>query len=133
MAEQASLVQEGVDRFREALDALDIQRVQKQIQARRKTLEKRIASNRRELQKRTRKGVKRVRSELKKNSLVKRAQTFQKDAGKQIDDVVDNVLGTLRIASKGDVARIDRKLNSISRKLKDIERARKSNGSASQA
>jgi hypothetical protein len=130
MAEQASLVQDGVDRFREAFESLDLQRMQKQIQARRKAFEKQIASGRRQWEKRTRKQVKRFRTELRRNTLLKRAQELQKDAMHQLESGVDGLLTTLRIASKGDVDRLDRRLGQISRKLKDLERPRRGNGGA---
>jgi hypothetical protein len=128
MAEQASLMQEGVDRFREAFDSLDLQRVQKELTQRRKRLEKQIASGRRQWERRTRKQVKRVQTELRKNTLLKRVQSLQKDATRQIESGVDGILGTLRIASRRDVDRIDRRLGQINRKLKDLERARRVNG-----
>ncbi len=128
MAEQASLMQEGVDRFREAFDSLDLQRVQKELTQRRKRIEKQIASGRRQWERRTRKQVKRVQTELRKNSLVKRVQLLQKDATRQIENGFDGILGTFGIASRRDVDRLDRKLGQISRKLKDLDRARRANG-----
>ena len=128
MAEQASLMQEGVDRFREAFDSLDLQRVQKELTQRRKRIEKQIASGRRQWERRTRKQVKRVQTELRRNSVVKRAQSFQKDATRQLESGIDGILGTFRIASRRDVDRLDRKLGQINRKLKDIERVRRANG-----
>jgi hypothetical protein len=135
MAQQASLVQEGVDRFREAFDSLELERVQKQLAQRRKRLEKQIASGRRQWEKRTRKQVKRLRTEIRKNSLVKRLQSIQKDATSQVESGFDQVLSALRIASKRDVDRIDRRLGQIQRKLKDLEQAgtRKVNGDAASA
>lgn len=139
MAEQASLVQEGVDRFREAFDSLDLQQVQKQLNQRRRRLEKQIASGRREWEKRTRRQVKRLQSELRKNSvvkqlrgnaLIKRIQALPSDASRQLESGVDGLLSVLRIASKADLQRIDRRLGQISRKLKDIERTRRTNGGA---
>ncbi len=128
MAEQASLMQEGVDRFREAFDSLDLQRVQKDLTQRRKRIEKQIASGRRQWEKRTRKQVKRLQTELRKNSLVKRVQLLQKDATRQLENGLDGVLGTFGIASRRDVDRLDRRLGQINRKLKDLDRARRANG-----
>lgn len=135
MAQQASLVQEGVDRFREAFDSLEFDRVQKQLAQRRKRFEKQLASNRRAWEKRTRKQVKRLRTEIRKNSLVKRLQSLQKDATAQVESRVDQVLSALRIASKRDMDRIDRRLGQIQRKLRDLEqsRSRKANGDAASA
>jgi hypothetical protein len=130
MADQASLMQEGVDRFREAFESLDLDRVQRRLAQRRKRIEKQLASGRKTWERRTRKQVRRVQTELRKNSLVKRVQELQKDAARQIESTVDGMLSTLRIASRRDVDRLDRKLGQISRKLKDLERTRRTNGEA---
>jgi hypothetical protein len=37
-------------------------------------------------------------------------------------------LGALQIASKSDVQRMERKLNQLGRKLKELERTRRTNG-----
>jgi len=145
MAEQASLVQEGVDRFREALDSIDLQRVQRQLNQRRKRIEKQILSGRRQWEKRTRQQMKRLRTELRNNSivkelsrnaLVKRVQALPRSASRQIESGVDGLLAVLRIASRGDLERLDRKLGQISRKLKGIEQNRsrgRTNGQAAAA
>ena len=130
MAEQASLMQEGVDRFREAFESLDLDRVQRRLNQRRKRIEKQFASGRKTWERRTRKQVKRVQSELRRNPLVKRMQSLQKDATRQLESTVDGILSSLRIASQRDVDRLDRKLGQISRKLKDLERTRRTNGEA---
>jgi len=130
MAEQASLMQEGVDRFREAFESLDLDRVQRRLSQRRKRIEKQLASGRKTWERRTRKQVKRVQTELRKSPLVKRVESLQKDATRQIESAVDGILSTLRIASRRDVDRLDRKLGQIARKLKDMERSRRTNGEA---
>ena len=133
MSEQASLVQEGVDRFNAAFERIDEERLrlQKQVNARRKSIEKQITSGRKDFEKRTRKQVKRLRTELRRYPLVKRAERLQLDARRQIEEGVDRFLGVFQIASKSDLDRIDRKLDRISRKLKDIEQPRRGNGAAS--
>ncbi len=137
MAEQASLVQEGVDRFKEAFESLDLDRVQKNLKTQRKKLdtqrrklEKQLTSSRRQWEKRTRKRVKQIQTDLRKSPLLKRVQSIQQDASSVLESGVDGILGSLRIASKQDVDRIDKKLGQISRKLREIERAREAaNGS----
>lgn len=130
MAEQTSLMQEGVDRFREAFESLDLDRLQRQLAQRRKRIEKQLASGRKTWERRTRKQVKRLQAELSRNSLVKRVQALQEGAARQLEERVDGVLSILRIASRGDVDRLDRKLGQINRKLRDLERTRRSNGEA---
>jgi UTP:GlnB (protein PII) uridylyltransferase len=125
MAQQANFVQEGVDRFREAVSAIetDIERVQNRVQ-------KEFKSRRKEFEKKTQKRVKRLRTELRKNTYVKRAQGVVDDATKQFEQGVDNVLEVLHVASKRDLSRIERKLNQINRKLRDLEKAKQGNGEA---
>ena len=130
MAEQTNLVQEGVDRLNGAFESIDgeIQRVQRELSARRRSIEKRLSSQRKSVEKRTRKEVKRLQSEFRKNPLVKRAESLRKDATKQIESGLDEFLGLFQIASKSDMNRLDRKLTTLSRRLKELEKARKANG-----
>ena len=132
MSEQVNIVQEGVDRFNAAFERIDDERLrlQKQLQSRRKSFEKQITSGRRDFEKRTRKQVKRLRTELRRYPVVKRVERLQADARRQIETGVDRFLGTFQIASKSDLDRIDRKLDRISRKLKDFEQPRRGNGAA---
>lgn len=125
MAEQATSIVGRFDTARERLDE-EVQRVQRQIQARRKQLEKQIASGRKTIEKSTRKQVKQLRSDL--SPMVERVERIRDEAARQIEGALEAVLGALQIASKGDVERIDRKLSKLNKKLKEIERARKTNG-----
>jgi septation ring formation regulator EzrA len=108
VAQQANFVQESVDRVREAVASIedDIEHVQKRMQkewkVRRKAIEKHV----------------------------KRAQGAVDDATKQFEQGVDNVLKVLHVASQRDLSRIDRKLNQINRKLRDLEKPKQGNGSA---
>ena len=132
MAEQASLVQEGVDRINEALRSIDgeFQRVQKDLTSRRASIEKRFNKSRKSIEKQSRKEVSRLRSEFRKNRLVKRAESVRKDVSKELESRFDDLLGLFQIASKSDMGRIDRKLNALSRRIKEIETDQKINGSA---
>lgn len=122
MADQSSIVQEGVDRVRAAFGTLEeeFERVQRRLRARRRDLEKQLRSGRKDLEKRTRK----LRSEVLSSSAVKRIDTLRKDAQRQLEDGVGNLLGVFQIASKSDVERIDRKISQLNRKLREIEEAR---------
>ncbi|MDH3212141.1 MAG: hypothetical protein OEM05_06625 [Myxococcales bacterium] len=130
MAEQTNLVQEGVDRFNAAFESLgdEVGRVQKRMQARRKSIEKQLNERRKRIEKQTRKRVNRIESEIRKNSLVKRVQELRDDAVRQLESGVDSIVDALPIATKGDLKRVERKLSQISRRLKDLEQVRKSNG-----
>jgi hypothetical protein len=132
MPEQASFVQERVDQFNAAFDSVsdEVQRVQKQLRTRRKTFERQLSDRRKKLEKSTRKQVNKIESDFKKSDVGKRARSLRADAEKRFERGIEGVLGVLQIASKGDVQKLDRKIGQISRKLKDIERAKKANGDA---
>ena len=130
MAQQANIVQDSVDRVRDAFGSLEdeFQRVQKEmrkeIKSRRRSIQKQLNTSRKDFEKRTKK----LRTEIERNSVAKRVRNLGRDAQKQIEQSVDNILGALQIASKSDLQKLDRKLNQVNRKLKELERARKGNG-----
>jgi hypothetical protein len=129
MVEQATSLVDRFDTARERIDE-EVQRVQKEIKTRRKRIEKQIASGRKNIEKQTRKQVKQIETDLKKNQVVQQLERVRDEAGRQVETVLETVLGALQIASKGDVNRIDRKLTKLNKRLKDIERSRKGNGQA---
>ncbi len=79
MAEHETLSEARESRINEAVQFIDdeFQRVQKELNTRRKSLEKEFASKRKTVEKRTRKELKRIQSELKKNPIVKRADAVR--------------------------------------------------------
>ncbi len=85
-------------------------------------LQKQLLSGRRELEKRIEKGRKQLVSDVQKNPAFKRAVALRKDAEKQIETGVENMLSAFQIASKRDVDRIDRRLKTINKKLTDISK-----------
>ena len=132
MAEQQNSNEARESRIDEAVQFVDdeFQRVQKELSARRKSLEQEFATRRKTVEKRTRKELKRIQSELKKNPIVKRADSVRKDVSKQVETRVDSLLGLMQVASRADVQRINKKLNTLNRRLKAIEESRKTNGSS---
>lgn len=154
MAETTSLFQDGVERVRDAYDSLSpqIQRVQRELRARRKKIEKRFETGRKDIEKRIasqRKGLEKrfetqrkqiekrtqkLRSELEKNPAVKRLETLRKDAAKQFEQGVTGVLNRLQIASTSDLQKIDRKISLINKQVKEMgQRRKRSNGAATTA
>jgi hypothetical protein len=85
-------------------------------------LQKQLRSGRKDLEKRIQKSRKQLLSDVKKNPAFKRAQTLRKDAEKQLESGIENMLSAFQIASKRDVDRIDRRLKTINKKLTDIEK-----------
>jgi len=132
MAEHETLSEARESRINEAVQFFDdeFQRVQKELSARRKSLEKEFATRRKTVESRTRKELKRIQSELRKNPIVKRANAVRKDVTKQVETRVDSLLGLMQVASRSDVQRIDKKLTTLNRRLKAIEDSRKTNGSS---
>lgn len=121
---QQSLVDTGVERVRTVVHDANrrIQKLQKQIDVRRRTVEKALSTRRRKLEQRTQKEVARLVARAQRLPLVKRATTLREDASRQIESGVETVLGVFQIASRGELERIDRKLSQISRKLHELEK-----------
>ena len=132
MAEHETLSEASESRIDEAVQFFDdeFQRIQKELSARRKSLERDFTNKRKTVEKRTRKELKRIQSELKKNPIVKRADAVRKDVTKQVETRVDTLLARIQIASRSDVQRINKKLTALNRRLKAIEDSRKTNGSS---
>jgi uncharacterized protein YukE len=118
MAQQASIVQDSVDRVREVVSSLesDFEKVQKRA-------EKKFRAQRKSLEKRTEKQVSRLRNEFNKNPYVKRAQGAVDDVSKQIEKNLDSLLGTMKVASQSDLRRVNSKLNKINKKLSELEKS----------
>ena len=146
MPETHTILQDGVDRFREAAGNLttELQRVQRELRARRKKLEKRLetsrkdiekrfASQRKDLGKRLESQRKQLEKRLEKSPALKRLDTIRKDAAKQIEQGVSDVLSALQIASRSDLQRVDRKISALSKQVKEMSssKRKRSNGSAS--
>ena len=119
MAQTESLVDQGVDRVQDALKNADreFQRIQRRVKTQRRTLERRLDSQRKSIEKQAQKQIKAIR----KNDLVKRVETLGSDVQGQLESGVEQILSALQIASKADIQRVDRKLNRISKKLKELE------------
>jgi len=123
MAEHQTVSKARESRINEAVQFVDdeFQRVQKELSARRKSLEKEFTTKRKTVEKRTRKELKRIQSELKKNPIVKRADAVRKDVGKQVETRVDHLLELMQLASRSDVQRLNKKISALNRRLKAVE------------
>ena len=83
-------------------------------------LVKRAEKQRRELEKRAEK----LRTRVRESAPVKQAEKIRKDAEKAIETSVDTVLDRMRIASTGEVTKLERKINSLNRKIRDLEKSK---------
>ncbi len=122
---QASPIQEGLDQVRTAVRRADkeLKKIQRQVKTRRSRLEKDLTSRRKKLEKRAQTEIKRVQREIRKQPLVKRAESLRIEATKRFEKQVDQLLGALPIATKSDVSRIDRKITTLNRRIREMEQA----------
>ena len=105
--------------------------VEESIEGEFEKLQKEFGKRRKQFRRDTQKQVKKIRADLRTRPLVKRAESLRSDAAKQLDSGVDSVLSLLRIASRSDVEKLDRKLGQINRKLNQMEKGgRHTGGSA---
>ena len=134
MAKQASVVQDGVEQVREAVRVVDqgFRRIQKQVETRRRRLAKELTSRRRVIERRAQQELGRIQKQLQKQPIVKRAEAFRVDATERLERGVSSFLDALPIATKGDVERIDRKVDALGRKLKGMG-IKKGQGSSAEA
>jgi hypothetical protein len=140
MARNHGLIEEGRERFEGALKDMERdwkrlqrradqgrkqfeQRAQKQVkriqaELRKSPLVKRAEEQRKALERRARKlGV-----ELRNSTPVKRAEELRKDAGVRIETQIESLFGLLRIASASEVSRLERKVDQLNRKLRELEK-----------
>jgi hypothetical protein len=101
----------GFDRFNEALRNLD-----SQIQ----DLRDRFDEGRRDVEKRAKRFRKNLDTQLRKSPVYRRAERVRKDVEEQIEQSRDQFYEAFGIASKSDVDRLNRKLNTISKKLNEL-------------
>lgn len=114
MSANTGFVSDSIDRIQSAVQSAqsEIDKFQKDVEKRRKKFEKRAQ-----------KEMKRIQKDFQNSPPVKRATALQKDVSAQIEAGLDTMLGNLQIASRRDVAKIDKKLNKINRKLNDLDKA----------
>jgi len=110
---QASIIQEGFDRFEEARRSFEknYKRIQKQAEKRRRDFE-RTAEKR----------VRQIRGDLRKNPLLKRVGGLRQETSRRVEEQVEQVLATFRIATQSEVSRLERKVAQLNRKVRELER-----------
>ncbi len=140
MARNQGLIEEGRERVEGALKDMgrDWKRLQKradqgrkqfeqraqrevkrlQSEIRKSPLVKRAEEQRRQLERRARK----LSSELRKSPAVKRAESLRKDAETRLGGQLESLFGLLRIASTSEMTRLERKVDQLTRKLRELER-----------
>jgi hypothetical protein len=119
---EATFIQEGVGRVQSALKTLDreYRRIQKQADVRLRKVEKRAQRQ-----------IKRLQGGLLRSPLAKRAEDVRKrveearsDAQAVFEDRLEAMLGTLKIATRTEIEKLERKVALINTKLHELERAK---------
>lgn len=64
-----------------------------------------------------------IERDLADNAWVQRGQALRREAGKQLDQRIDDVLGNFEIARAADVKKLERKVNQLNKKLKALEKS----------
>ena len=124
MAEYTEVADETLDR---------LQAMFRSIEEEFEKLQQRVNDRADEFSKETQRRVDRMGKELRKSPLYKRAESFRKEANKQLEKNVDSVLGALNIATRSDIKKLERKVNQLSKKLKEMEKPEPAPASAAQA
>lgn len=141
MARNQNLLEEGRERFEGALENMgrDWKRLQKRADQGRKQIEqraqrqvkrfqselkksplvKRAEEQRKLLERRARK----LSTELRNSSAVKRAESLRKNAETRIEGQLESLFGVLRIASISEISRLERKVDQLNRKLRELEKS----------
>ena len=110
---QPQIIQNVTDRVETAVKSFekDLKKLQKDAEKRRKAFERNAERQ-----------VKKIQKRIDALPVVQRAKTLRSDAVKTAQGQMDALLGTLRIASQGEVERLERKIGSLSRKLRQFEK-----------
>ncbi|MDJ0789884.1 MAG: hypothetical protein QNK05_24060 [Myxococcota bacterium] len=110
---QPQIIQDVSDRVENAVKTFekDLKKLQKDADKRRKAFEKRAERE-----------VKKLQKQIDAHPVVKRAKSLRSDAVKTAQGQLDSLLGTFRIASQGEVERLEKKIGTLSRKLRAVEK-----------
>lgn len=111
--QSTTFIQDGLDRVESTLRSLERDW---------KRLQEKADSRRRDLEKRAEKEVRRIQTELRKSPVAQRAASLGGETRRAVEERLEGLLGSLRIASQADVAKLERKVNALSRKVKTLEK-----------
>jgi len=117
MSNENSILDEGLERLREAMGSLEdeIERVQGEFRVRQRSFEKR---------------AEKLRAEILESDAVKQLEELRERATRQVEQKLGEFLSSLQIASKDDVRRIDRRLQQLNRKFKNLDQRPKQDETA---
>jgi Poly(hydroxyalcanoate) granule associated protein (phasin) len=117
---EANFIQDGIDRVQSAFQTLD-----KEYRRLQRTADKR----RKEFEKRAERQIKRFQTELRKNPIVKRAEGVRArvdeargEARQAMVQRLETLLGSLHVATRTEIEKLDRKLAQLNKKVRDLEK-----------
>lgn len=82
----------------------------------------RVSARREEIEKQTQERVEKLGREIRQSTLVKRARKLQEDTSKRVEKNIDELLAALNIASRSEIKKLDRKLNQLNKRLKELDK-----------
>ncbi|MFQ5512801.1 MAG: hypothetical protein ACE5FG_00070 [Myxococcota bacterium] len=103
----------GFDRFNEALRNLDEQLHE---------LRERFDDRRKRVEGEVRKRAERIQTDLRKSTVYKRAEEARRGLEDRVERARTQVFDAFGLATKADIARLNRKLTTISKKLSELTR-----------
>lgn len=111
MSKGTNILDEGLGRLHKAVGSVEdeIERLQGEFRERQHSFEKR---------------AEKLRDEIRESDALKRLEELRVQVTQRLEEKLGDLLSTLRIASKDDVRRIDRRLRQLNRKLKNLDGSR---------
>lgn len=125
MSQQTTLLEDGVERIQSVFRSVEdeVQKVQKRFEDESKKFSKLANKRIKNFEKELRKYPAIKQAESIRKDLNKEFQTRTKELGKQVEGGIETVLGSLQIASQGEIAKLDKKLGRINRRLKALDKS----------
>lgn len=128
-ARNSGVFEESRERFEKAVKGLekDWKQFRTQIEKRRRAFEKRAEVEVRKFRKELRtspwaKQAEKLQTELRETPLVRRVAGLRREAEKVFEDQVDLLFQNLHIASANDIGKLERKVNTLVRKVRALEK-----------
>jgi DNA-binding transcriptional regulator GbsR (MarR family) len=99
-----------------------IDRINQELEKWNDDLQSRSTKFRKQSQKRIDKSVTQIQDELRKLPGVKRAEELRTDLEKRVEDGVDKVYSSLKLARLDEVKKLERKIAQLNKKLRTLEK-----------
>jgi hypothetical protein len=118
-----SVFEQGFDRFQTTMKDIDreVQRVRRELGRRRRTIEKGLRTRRHDIERRAERQIRRLRTELRRFPVYKRAESLQSDVRSRVERQIDQILAAFPLASRGDVESLDRKVARLQKRVNALE------------